>query len=276
MAWPCRPWGCGAVHAVRAAEAGPCRAGPQGGGGGHGPQGGDCPVGRGRCRSCRPCCSRWASRCWTAGRGRRPRPRQGMALQAKGGAGHAVRVADAGPRGAGLLGGVPLGRDGGPVGGEGTAFGQGEGPAVPSVLPCRRRLASMCWTAGGGIVVHSAGRGRPCVTGEGPPVPSVPSVPPTLGLAVLDRWEGWRPRRQVCEGQRCSLCMFHLCFSTFVKAHFLFAFILHFPKLPRLSLAVSRWVIIVLSLHHILCGIHDDFFRIAADMVGGRAPLIMV
>ena len=38
----------------------------------------------------------------------------------------------------------------------------------------------------------------------------------------------------------------------------------------------NRWVIIVLSFHHILRGICDDLFRTAADMVGGWAPLIMV
>ena len=35
---------------------------------------------------------------------------------------------------------------------------------------------------------------------------------------------------------------------------------------------MSRWVIIVLSFHHILGGIRDDLFRIAAGMVGGVGP----
>ena len=34
----------------------------------------------------------------------------------------------------------------------------------------------------------------------------------------------------------------------------------------------NRWVIIVLSFHHILRGICDDLFRTAADMVGGVGP----
>ena len=82
--------------------------------------------------------------------------------------------------------------------------------------------------------------------------------------------------KKFAKGNDARRVFFIFVFSTFVKAHFLFAFILHFPKLPRLSLAVSRWVIIVLPLHHILCGIRNNFFRIAADVVGGRAPLIMV
>ena len=77
--------------------------------------GGDGPAGRGRGRSCRPCRQRCTSRCLTAGRGRRPRPRAGDG---------------------------PAGRARGWL-----------------CRPCRRRWASRCWTAGRGGGCHVGGEG---------------------------------------------------------------------------------------------------------------------